>query len=273
MNEQRGYLTVDGRPLYCTLFLPERGTACWGVAVAEPFGEEKRCAARMLVRMARKLARQQVATIKFDFSGTGDSAGDSAKAQWTYWQQELEAAMKLLQQESKAAKIALLGTRAGALLAAQCAAKNPVQALLLAEPFLSGEEILDELEKRQKIKDAILGGASTPAASQLWAMGQSADFAGFQVNAQFAAQIRQDNLLESMQKCPGSCRMLLLKVSGARKFPPAWQNLLELLGKHPGSQALLIKDKPFWGQLEYYESDAVIDPIMEFLAAANSQTR
>jgi exosortase A-associated hydrolase 2 len=268
MNEQRGYLKVGERSLYCSLFLPEQGTAHWSLLVAEPFGEEKRCAARMLVRLARKLCQQRVATLKFDFSGSGDSAGDSSQAQWSHWLQELEAAAQLLRGESKAPKMALLGARAGALLAAQCAATNPVQALLLAEPLLSGQEILDELEKRQRIKDAIQG-TSTPAASQLWAAGQNADFAGFQVNAQFAAQLQQANLLESLQKCSPACRMLLLRVSGTRKFPPAWQALLELLERHPGSQAMLIKDKPFWGQLEYYESDAVIDPMIEFLTAAN----
>ena len=268
MNEQRGYLKLGERSLYCSLFLPEHGTARWGLLVAEPFGEEKRCAARMLVRLARKLCQQDVATLMFDFSGSGDSAGESAQAQWSHWRQELEASAQLLRQKSKAPKLALLGARAGALLAAQCAAENPVQALLLAEPLLSGQEILDELEKRQRIKDAILG-TSTPAASELWAQGQNADFAGFLVNAEFAAQLQQANLLASLQKCSPTCRMLLLRVSGARKFPPVWQPMLELLERHPGSQAMLIKDKPFWGQLEYYESDAVIDPILKFLAAAN----
>ena len=141
--------------------------------------------------------------------------------------------------------------------------------MLLAEPVLSGQEILDELEKRQKIKDAIRGGASTPSASELWELGQNADFAGFQVNSQFAAQLRQGYLLESLQQCPVDCRLLLLRVSGARKFPPAWQPMLDLLEIHPGSQSQLIKDKPFWGQLEYYESDAVIDPLTEFLTAAS----
>lgn len=269
MSEKRGYLTVGNRPLFCTLFLPEQQPAQWGLVIAEPFGEEKRCASRMLVRLARNLTRQQVATLKFDFSGTGDSSGDSAQAQWKHWQQELAEALQFLQQESPAPKMALLGARAGALLAAQCAAENPVQALLLAEPVLSGQEILDELEKRQKIKDAIRGGASTPPASELWALGQNADFAGFQVNAQFAAQLRQASLLESLQKCAVSCRMLHIRVSGARKFPPAWQPLLDLLDGRPGSQFQLIKDKPFWGQLEYYESDAVIAPLAEFLTTAS----
>ncbi len=267
MSEKRGYLTVGNRPVFCTLFQPEQLPAQWGLVIAEPFGEEKRCASRMLVRLARNLARHQVATLKFDFSGTGDSSGDSSQAQWLHWQRELAEALLFLKQESQAPKMALLGARAGALLAAQCAAEHPVQALLLAEPVLSGQEILDELEKRQKIKDAILGGTSAPSVSELWALGQNADFAGFQVNAQFAGQLRQANLPESLQKCPADCRILLLRVSGARKFPPAWQPLLDLLDGHPGSQSRLIKDKPFWGQLEYYESDMVIDPLAEFLTA------
>lgn len=265
MREMRGYLKVGNRQVFCSLYLPKQASVQWSLVIAEPFGEEKRCAARMLVRLARQLAEHQVAVLKFDFSGTGDSAGESGQAQWQYWQEELAVAAQFLKNESGAANLAVLGARAGALLAARCAADSGLQALLLAEPILSGNEILDELEKRQRIKAAISGGSGFQSSSQCWEKGKTADFAGFAMNPQFAEQLRNENLLQSLQKCSPECRILLLRVSGARKFPPAWQALLELLPRHPDSQALLIQDKPFWGQLEYYESDAVIDPLAKFL--------
>jgi len=208
MSEKRGYLTVGNRPVFCTLFQPEQLPAQWGLVIAEPFGEEKRCASRMLVRLARNLARHQVATLKFDFSGTGDSSGDSAQAQWLHWQRELAEALLFLKQESQAPKMALLGARAGALLAAQCAAEHPVQALLLAEPVLSGQEILDELEKRQKIKDAILGGTSAPSVSELWALGQMRILPGFRSMRSLPDScVRQIclNLCKNAQRIAASC--------------------------------------------------------------------
>jgi len=265
MRETRGYLKVGNRQVFCSLYLPEQASVQWSLVIAEPFGEEKRCAARMLVRLARQLAEQQVAVLKFDFSGTGDSAGESGQAQWQCWQEELAFAAQFLKNESGAANLAVLGVRAGALLATRCAADIAIQALLLAEPILSGNEILDELEKRQRIKAAILGGTGFPNPSQCWEKEENADFAGFAMNPQFAEQLRNANLLQSLKKCPPECRILLLRVSGARKFPPTWQVLLELLPWHPDSQSLLIQDKPFWGQLEYYESDAVIEPLANFL--------
>ncbi|NMA42382.1 MAG: hypothetical protein GX946_03270 [Oligosphaeraceae bacterium] len=265
MQEQRAYLDVKGRKLYFALYLPAQKKADCALLMAEPFGEEKRSCSRMLHRLAKKLQQENIAVLKFDFSGTGDSAGTAAIAEWRHWQEELDKALEFLQQQSQAKQLALLGLRAGALLAAELASRKNVDKLLLGEPILSGSELLVELEKRQKIKEAISGSPVSDPAEDSWRKGENVDFAGFEINPDFAAQLNQAELLAYLQKLNPATAVLLLRVSAVNKFPSAWLPCIEALERHPGSQALIVKDKPFWGQLEYYESDAVLQPMLEFL--------
>lgn len=258
---------MNGRKLYFALYLPAHEQPDYALLIAEPFGEEKRSCSRMLHRLAKKLQRQNVAVLKFDFSGTGDSAGTSSEVQWRHWQEELDGALELLRQQSRAKHLALLGLRGAALLAAELASRKKVDKLLLAEPILTGKDLLGELEKRQKIKEAISGGQVSEAAELTWQKGENADFAGFEINPNFAAQLGQANLLDYLQKVSLDSSLLLLRVSGSSRFPASWTDCLHALEQHADSKALIVKDKPFWGQLEYYESDAVLQPMLEFLGS------
>lgn len=261
--EHYGYFQVGAYPLYSTLFRPV-GPPTGALLLVEPFGEEKRCAHRMLVRMARKLAGAGLAILKFDFSGTGDSGGQHADADWPVWRAEIAAAAAFLQEQCGAVPLALLGSRAGALLAAEAAATLPLHKLLLIEPLLSGEELVLDLLRREKIKGALQGqGGVDPELG--WAAGQTADFGGIQVTATLAAAARRSVLLDSLQKLPETLPILLLRVSGGKKLPPAWEPLVARVQKTPGGIARIVADKPFWGQLEYYESEIVIDAVADFL--------
>ncbi len=269
MTEEQGFLACGQQQLYCRLFRPspaERAPTC-ALIIAEPFGEEKRCATRMLKRMARILAQHRIAALTCDFSGSGDSTGLSSEVTWQIWQQEFSSAVTFLRHQYPQTPLAFFGARAGALIAASVAAEHPCRAIILAEPILSGADFLQELEKRQRIKGLPLTerGGDQRNAAQIWAAGESAEFAGFVINATFAQQAEPADLLADLQRSPQSCPLLLLKFSGGKRFPSSWEPLCELCAHRPPSQAQLIADKPFWGQLEYYESDSVINPCLDFL--------
>jgi exosortase A-associated hydrolase 2 len=270
--EQSGYINVSGRAIYGTHYLPAEMPLRAALLLAEPFGEEKRCAFRMLVRLARQLAARGVAVMRYDAGGTGDSAGKHREAEWRHWQDELAAQIALARELPGKPPLMLAGARAGALLAAEAAARSStdgdgIQALILLEPLLSGDELLRDLERRQKIKDMMSGGAKNAAATELWAANQAADFGGFMVGLAMAEQLRRAQLLTSVAATPADCALQLLRVSGAKNFPPAWQDLVAAVTARAGSSAEVIADKPFWGQLDYYESDVVIDAVTAFVAS------
>ena len=256
--ETYGYFEVDGRAIHAGLYKP-REKPRLAVLFCEPFGEEKRCSYRMMVRLARALAEQECAVLRFDLSGTGDSAGSHAEATWAHWQEEAAAAQSLVGEAGEGAPSCVCGFRAGALLAANL---HGVTRLVLCEPIWSGEELVADWERRQKIKEAMGQGApegTTPEGLR--------DFGGLLVSDALAGQLRQVRI--APESLPDGGRTLLLRVTGAKSFPPAWQAYCARC------DARLIADKPFWGQVEYFESTAVLEPVVEFcqhvkVAAASS---
>ncbi|HOG49329.1 MAG TPA: hypothetical protein PKY10_01925 [Lentisphaeria bacterium] len=259
MREQHGYLHLAGRSLHVGLCQPDHDHPDAVLVVCEPFGEEKRCAFRMFVRLAWQLADLSIATLRFDLSGTGDSSGDHAEATWQQWQEETIAALQAAPGLTGARQAVILGARAGALLAAPAAASSKAP-VILAEPILTGEDMVTDLERRQKIKDMMTGAAS-PDTEPPAEDAAERDFGGFVVSDTLLQQARQADLVASL---PATAPIHVLRVSGAKKFPASWQPLLDRCQASSGTAAI-IADKPFWGQLEYYESPLVNDAIANLL--------
>ena len=263
--QTHGYFNVNDRQLYATLYTPDEGKPSMVLILSEPFAEEKRCAFRMLVRLAEKLASNGVATLRFDVSGTGDSCATHADATWEHWQEESITACQFAREATGASSLALAGFRAGALLAAYAASKVPCAKLCLVEPILLGTTLLKELAMRQGIQSMLNAqtGASANAASTLPEGYQ--DFGGFVVSSAMTEGLSQADLTAICQSLPASTSIQLIRVSGGKNFPPNWKKLVELAQASPKGEATIVPDKPFWGQVDYFESDAVITPIIQAL--------
>ena len=124
--------------------LRPRGT---GVLLCNPFGEEASRAHRTYRVLATQLERAGYACLRFDYSGTGDSLGESSAATVDAWVGDVAIAAERLQAASGATRIAVVGLRFGATLAMLASARGELRArhLLLWDPVLDGPEYLREL--------------------------------------------------------------------------------------------------------------------------------
>jgi uncharacterized protein len=77
------------RELFGMLHRPERGTTGTGVLVCNPFGQEAVRSHRLFRVMAERLARSGRSVMRFDYFGTGDSAGDEDDADLDAWQHDI----------------------------------------------------------------------------------------------------------------------------------------------------------------------------------------
>jgi pimeloyl-ACP methyl ester carboxylesterase len=116
--------------------------------ICYPWGPEYIFAHRALRHLARQLAARGFNVLRFDYYGTGDSAGEESEVRLSGWREDIFAAIEELKDICDAKTFALIGLRLGASLATQIAAncRKDVTALVLWDPAVSGPEHLEMLE-------------------------------------------------------------------------------------------------------------------------------
>jgi alpha-beta hydrolase superfamily lysophospholipase len=137
----------ESRPLYGWVARPAGGVARGGAILCPPMGEEGRAAHRTFRRLAEELADAGIVALRFDYDGTGDSAGlQDDPNRVPSWLASIEAARQYLL-DLGAPTVAAVGMRLGATLAAgQAAASAPFSSLVCWDPCVSGRTFLREGE-------------------------------------------------------------------------------------------------------------------------------
>lgn len=118
----------------------------YGIVVCYPSGQEYIRSHRACRHLALRLAEVGFPVLRFDYRGTGDSAGEATSADMSTWRDDIAIAIDELRERTGVESICLAGLRLGATLAQQVAAESPdVSALILWEPIVDGAAYLDEL--------------------------------------------------------------------------------------------------------------------------------
>ncbi len=117
------------------------------VVLCPPIGYEAVCSYPSLVQLARHLADAGWPVFRFDWHGTGDSAGDDQQpARVAAWLASAASAIAEARRLSGASGVALFGLRLGATLAVEAAARcGGVDSLLLWAPCPTGKAFVREL--------------------------------------------------------------------------------------------------------------------------------
>ena len=117
------------------------------VVFCYPWGSEYLHAHRALRQLTKMLAAEGIHSLRFDYFGTGDSAGEATGQHLEGWLADINSAINELLDATRYAQVTLIGLRLGGTLAAAVAAKDPsrVEALVMWDPVISGAEYLEEL--------------------------------------------------------------------------------------------------------------------------------
>jgi len=144
-NRQALWFGPPHRRLFGWLHLPESGMAGVGVVLCPSLSVEAASAGPALRRLADLLAAAGMAAFRFDYDGTGDSAGSNDDpdrvAAWTGSVSEAVGFVRGL-----GLRVAVVGLRVGGTLAAAALdrATPPVEGLVLWDPCPSGRTFLRE---------------------------------------------------------------------------------------------------------------------------------
>jgi pimeloyl-ACP methyl ester carboxylesterase len=123
-----------------------------GVVLCSPFGAEAIRAHRIFRVLAERLARAGAHVLRFDYRGTGDSAGEAAGADLEQWQSDILSADAELRDMSGVTRVIWVGLRLGASLALLASRRAPpgLAGLVLWEPVVNGKAYLAELEQMHR---------------------------------------------------------------------------------------------------------------------------
>jgi pimeloyl-ACP methyl ester carboxylesterase len=136
------------RPLYGVHHEPvSRELRQSAVLICYPFAREYMRCHRALVRFCDRLAGSGYHCLRFDYFGTGDSAGENGDGNVDEWINNTRSAAQELRHLSGLEKITIVGVRLGAAIALLAAAEDPkVEALVLWDPVVDGNRYIDRLE-------------------------------------------------------------------------------------------------------------------------------
>ncbi|HUQ08895.1 MAG TPA: alpha/beta fold hydrolase [Steroidobacteraceae bacterium] len=141
------YFGSGQRPLFGWLHpaaYPQRNV---GVVLCSPSGYEAICTHRTYRRVAESAAAQGFPALRFDYDGTGDSAGHALDGdRVAHWLRSITAAIDTLKATTGVEKICLFGVRVGASLAAIAAqGRGDVHAMIAFAPVIKVNSYLREI--------------------------------------------------------------------------------------------------------------------------------
>jgi len=143
---------------------PSDGVSEYGVVLCYPMGHEYLRTHRLYRFLARRLAAAGFHVLRFDYFGTGDSAGEFEEARLAQWVGDAAAAMAELRRRFLVRHVYAAGLRLGAAVAWLAGVEHSgLDGLALWDPVSSGPEYLDDIiahenERRQASAHREAGG-------------------------------------------------------------------------------------------------------------------
>ena len=121
----------------------EKGCA---VVLCYPVGQEYIRSHRTFVQMAVQLSHAGFPVLRFDYFGTGDSAGDFSDATVPRWRTDIERAIEEIRKRARVEKVCLCGLRLGGAMAMMAGASAGLpDSLILWNPVVNGKSHIEEL--------------------------------------------------------------------------------------------------------------------------------
>jgi pimeloyl-ACP methyl ester carboxylesterase len=142
------FFGVTDRPLLGSLHQSKRlRPRSASVLLCNPMGVEAQQSHRLYRVLAEHLEQSGFTALRFDYSGTGDSAGGSESATISGWIGDIATASEELGRAAPGTRLVAVGLRMGATLASLATARSTVRArhIVLWDPVVDGLAYLREL--------------------------------------------------------------------------------------------------------------------------------
>jgi uncharacterized protein len=182
-----------------------------GVVLCPPIGQEYMRTHRALRQLALQLNKAGFDTLRFDFSGIGDSAGDNTVASLEGWMADLALAIDELKDTANVKTVSVVGIRIGASVGyLGTRQRKDIDSVVMWDPVVRGADYVAEL----------VALADQPGHEP---EGETIGVTGFALTPAFRQELRSLVLDEAV---PHAARRLFVLGSELR---PAYERLHEVL--------------------------------------------
>ncbi len=217
--QQSFYLKSGDQRLACTALIPEK--VCVAVLMLLPFAEERKGSLPLLLRISRKLYQNNVASLIFDWRGSGDSSGKFENINPDDFKTDFNTALAWLKTNIGDVPIITLGIRLSATFLLQL--KHPeIEKLVMISPT-SGDEFMRQLLQRRMVNDMVAYGKAIESRTSLLESlksGSSVDLDGYIFSASFyrwTEKISISNIQQEMSNDQGGSSGIRRQESGGRR--------------------------------------------------------
>lgn len=131
------------------LFHAVGGPARRAVLLCPPLGQDHIRCHRLYRQLANALAGEGVPALRFDYYGTGDSAGDSADVDWSRCVADIATAADELRRRSGADRVIAFGARLGGSMASAATIDARFAGLVIWDPVFDGASYVSRLDAMQ----------------------------------------------------------------------------------------------------------------------------
>ena len=174
--------------------------AAKAVLLCPPLGQEQARSHRLYRQLAYALAADGIPVLRFDYFGSGDSAGESAERDWNRCLADATTAAAELRRLSECAQIAGFGARVGGSVVLQVAEAASFSELILWDPVLDGAAMVAQLDALQRALQQDRRRFLKPRSAH----DVAGQWCGFAVSEPFRQQLLR------LRPDPPRCRSLLL---------------------------------------------------------------
>lgn len=150
-QEQSSFYFGPGEQLYGIYYPAARSPANnRAVLLCGPHGDEAVRSHRLIRSLAKELQTQGIPSLRFDYFGQGDSAGNDVDASLAIWRDNIAAAREELARRSGCRSIVGVGLRIGANLLLDLGAGGAFESLILVDAIRNGQAELDAWRKKNR---------------------------------------------------------------------------------------------------------------------------
>ncbi len=262
-REEATFHEHRGERIFTVTHIPAQAATEVGLVICSSILVEHLTNYRREVLLARHLAAGGMATQRFHYRGTGHSTGDESQATLASMVDDALAAADRLQVRPGVSRVAFMGTRFGALAAAQAARARAGGLLVFWEPVLDADRYFRELIRARlvhELKDGRPSRGSPDAWKAEMARQGLVEILGYPLYRDLYESARGAGLQARLPNTVPAA--LIVQMGGGSTVRPASEQLRVWISERGGTvQIEVVPEDPVWLFVGQRTMNAVDAPV------------